>query len=658
MNQYVYDEINNITKSITKGKLIPGAKLDVEYTIICDEHEGMTQYLLGVLSLLQNKNSKIKINLVNETMCISSKKIAKIQKQYGAEINFYKNKEKFLKTTHTSTSMIFLYMVNIHRVEYDSIEFQKKKEENLLIWLLCAQTYKSKQFILLSFIPSLDVFPDGISAISEREYEVVVDNKSKDSKEQYLLKLEELCRNSIKSGLNIKILRYDNVFGPGFDVYGNTRINEIINEFIQNNKLITNCDENLVEYSGCYIRYAIIEIFLILKKGKIGNIYNTPVYKFTMFDLVSKILKSFIEKKPTFMVNSIISENTKKQYTCLNNSKIKSLKLTVGCTLEDALYRTILDKTNEEYINGLYNTVYNGKLGRIKELELEVMAEIDTICKENDIKYFLVGGSLLGAVRHKGFIPWDDDLDIGMLREDYEKFRKICPSVLNPKFAYQSYKEERISHYIFDKIRLKDTYFTTKFSEKFKIQNGIFIDILVYDKTANSKSGQKLHVKAISVWKRVINIRWVNTARRNIHYRKTKILLPIMRLIPFRWYHNVFEKIIQHYNKTESPYLIDGVGMNLQKGAFPAEWFDEIVDMEFENTKFPIPAKYDEYLRHWYGDSYMELLPISSRKSGHNIIKLDLGKYLLKDSENKNFHELDPRGELFECKSSELNTMS
>ena len=281
---------------------------------------------------------------------------------------------------------------------------------------------------------------------------------------------------------------------------------------------------------------------------------------------------------------------------------------------------------------------------------MDIIKEIDRICKANGIRYFLVGGSLLGAVRHKGFIPWDDDIDIGMLREDYNKFKKVCPKELSDKMRYQSYKQEANSHYIFEKIRLKETYFSTKFSNRFRdIENGIFVDVLVYDKTSNIRILQKLHVKLIKMMNRIINVRWVNVPRKGIHYTATKIFLPIMRLIPFRVYHWCFEGVLRMFNwNKRSKYLIDGVGQNVGKGAFPLSWFDEMTEVPYEDMTFSAPAKYDEYLRHWYGDRYMELLPISSRKSGHNLKRMDLGKYLFADTQDMPSHVNDLRGELYE----------
>ena len=278
-----------------------------------------------------------------------------------------------------------------------------------------------------------------------------------------------------------------------------------------------------------------------------------------------------------------------------------------------------------------------------------MLKEIDKICRENNIHYFLVGGSLLGAVRHQDIIPWDDDLDIGMLREDFEKFRKICPQLLPKEYSYESFREKKNCHYVFDKIRFNNTYFSTNFSNKFQIHNGIFLDILVYDQTSNRKILSDIQIIFAAIWTRIINIKWVNKPRKNVHYRLSKLLLPFLRCIPFAAFHWVFERIIRFFEKKKNAdYLIDSVGQNIKKGRFPKEWFNEMKYVDFSDIKVPIPIGYDGYLRHFYGDHYMQLLNISNRVSGHKIARMDLGEYLYSENHNPNFRDVNIMGELYE----------
>ena len=118
-----------------------------------------------------------------------------------------------------------------------------------------------------------------------------------------------------------------------------------------------------------------------------------------------------------------------------------------------------------------------------------------------------------------------------------------------------------------------------------------------------------------------------------------------MRLVPFEMYHQVFEKILTRYNRSKSEWLIDGVGQNIRKGAFPAYWFDETIEVPFENVTLPIPKEYDAYLQHWYGKKYMELPPVSERNSGHTMKRIDLGAYIQRFGFNESkYHHASLQG--------------
>ena len=102
------------------------------------------------------------------------------------------------------------------------------------------------------------------------------------------------------------------------------------------------------------------------------------------------------------------------------------------------------------------------------------------------------------------------------------------------------------------------------------------------------------------------------------------------------WYHKQFETYLRKYEKNRRcTYLIDGVGQNIRKGAFPASWFDNIIMHEFEGIELPIPSEYEQYLTHWYGKEYMKMPPIEKRNSGHTLSRIDLGSYLYEEMDNE-----------------------
>lgn len=397
------------------------------------------------------------------------------------------------------------------------------------------------------------------------------------------------------------------------------------------------------------LRNALTALLHVLKSGKAGNIYQVYGNYTTLGRIAYEIydrLNAYAAEALTFTTDNL---------SPVNEAGLHTMKLRTKGWRPILSERGLMQEVVEPFFDFDFSNVnmnyalvraYAGKLERIKQLEMDIMREIDRICKQHNIRYFLVGGSLLGAVRHQGYIPWDDDLDIGMLREDFEKFREICPRELGERFAYQSYREEKDSHYIFDKIRLKDTFFSTKFSNRFEMENGIFVDILVYDKTSNKPAAQRRHISRLSLLTTIINIRWVNVPRKNIYYLRSKVALPFMRLIPFRFYHRVFERELKKYAKNKrSRYLIDGVGQNIKKGAFPMEWVTELKEVPFEDMLLPIPAGYHEYLVHWYGENYMDIPPLGSRFSGHSLSRIDLGAYAFGDEPRQEGGRL--RGELY-----------
>ena len=121
------------------------------------------------------------------------------------------------------------------------------------------------------------------------------------------------------------------------------------------------------------------------------------------------------------------------------------------------------------------------QLRRIQQIETDVLCEVDRICQKHQIKYVLGFGTLIGAVRHQGFIPWDDDVDICMMRKDYERFKDICRTELNPKYFYQSKDTDPEYYHLFDKIRVNGTVFKEDLIAEHDIHHGVYIDIFPMD---------------------------------------------------------------------------------------------------------------------------------------------------------------------------------
>ena len=467
---------------------------------------------------------------------------------------------------------------------------------------------------------------------AEEEYSIHL-KQSKGTRELLEIEIENIFLNHKGSDTEKIVLRIQNLCGKDIKSIHEIEIEQMLNQALKEHKIIMGNIKKTVAYTDVQSMLSASET--VLNKGKNLNIYqmcNSSIQS-------GKILNEFCNRFSLIDKSPLKIEIT---FNCIDEPTFHNLRLTALGWTENSEIKRIHKLTDPPFetdfstvgIDTKLEMSYGGKLNAIKKLELEIIKEIDRICKENNIQYFLVGGSLLGAIRHNGFIPWDDDLDIGMLRKDFEKFRSICPSVLNNKYAYQSFQNEPNSHYIFDKIRLKNTWFSTKFSNKFDIENGIFVDILVYDKTSNYRIQQKIHILQVLFWSQMINMVWSGLKKSHYGYRIFKHIQWLVHKPSLTWYHKQFEKFLRKYEKNRHcKYLIDGVGQNIRKGAFPASWFDNIIMHKFEDIELPIPAEYEQYLTHWYGKKYMNIPPIEKRNSGHTLSRIDLGNYLYEEIE-------------------------
>ena len=135
----------------------------------------------------------------------------------------------------------------------------------------------------------------------------------------------------------------------------------------------------------------------------------------------------------------------------------------------------------------------NLQLAKVHLVQLEIANEVKKICENYKIKYFLIAGTLLGAVRHRGFIPWDDDLDMGMLRKDYIKFLKIARKELDDKYYLESWKVASGYGLPFTKIRMNGTKYIERNSKDVNCHLGIFIDIFPFDNVPDNKVQRLIH---------------------------------------------------------------------------------------------------------------------------------------------------------------------
>ena len=512
---------------------------------------------------------------------------------------------------------------------------------------------KDNKCTILAILPEYPEIPDDeINSLSEREFgyfmEKCLDNPT--DAQKYYVEIESLCRKIVNEGYeNINLIRVDNLFGPDANQIRLFDIEKCIKESFASGVMnITTSDyENVISVS--YIRDAICFAIQTLYCGRKGQIYNFCSHLTTIANIKNTIRNNFKEQL-SLNVQSTAVEKT--HYRCLNTLKFfqSGWKKAKHVPLADALYRTVCNLTGEKDNNKNNIAIYSGKLTRIKDLELMMLKDIDDICNANDIKYFLCGGTMLGAVRYGHSIPWDDDLDIGMLRKDFDKFRKAALAQNKDIYNYSSFWSKSGSHYIVDKIRLNGTYFSTRYSSIHEYPDGLFIDVLVYDQTSNNKFIGKLHSLTVHMLSKIIEVRWYNRPRRNPNFRKEMVLLPLIRIIPLNAWHKMYEFVLTLFkHKKNAKYVIDSTGKLQKKGPFLMQGLEDVRRVDFDGGfQAPIPIDYTNYLTFDYGPDYLPEPPLTKRAAPHNFARIDLGEYIFETREKPEFREVNVHGELFE----------
>lgn len=263
--------------------------------------------------------------------------------------------------------------------------------------------------------------------------------------------------------------------------------------------------------------------------------------------------------------------------------------------------------------------------GSIKDLQralLVIATEIDRICRKNDIRYVLMFGSLLGAVRHKGFIPWDDDVDMGMLREDYKKFIAACDRDLDKDhFALQTWDTDPAYVQAFAKIRLKNSYMNELAWKNTEIkERGLFVDIFPYDAVPQNHAIARMQSALAFILHRLlllngnVDIFLHSSALKN----KIKRIMKLFALIiPRTLLKAILKKLLIH-NFQNTDFVSTEEMTSFYKNRIPMSVFAKVRQYDFDGYPFFGPEEYDECLVRMYGPDYMTPPPAEKRMWHNN----------------------------------------
>ena len=235
-------------------------------------------------------------------------------------------------------------------------------------------------------------------------------------------------------------------------------------------------------------------------------------------------------------------------------------------------------------------------LRRHQQVLLELLTEFDQICRIHHIPYVLVAGTALGAVRHQGFIPWDDDLDIAMLRADYDRFLQVAAGELGEQYYLQA---EYSAHWpmFFSKLRKNGTACMERFVPRDpQLHQGIYIDIFPVDNLSGNGFVRKLQFAASKV---VI----AKSLRRRGYLTDSvakKLFMAGCALIPMAPVRRMAK--LEGKPQTELVHTFFGAASKFEKNIFPRQWFTESRMGAFEGQQFPVSAHADAMLTKIYGD--------------------------------------------------------
>lgn len=263
----------------------------------------------------------------------------------------------------------------------------------------------------------------------------------------------------------------------------------------------------------------------------------------------------------------------------------------------------------------------------VQKEDLKIFKEFVKICNENNLNYYIIGGTFLGAIRHKGFIPWDDDIDVALPRKDFNKFIEIANSFLPNNMELICFQNDTYNRYYLPRIVNKEINVVEKRNENKSKKINLFIDIFPIDGTPNNSIQRRLYYLRIMYYRMLIAWYYIDEIDKQKDRKiYEKILIAIAKIIPTKKMINIknilnkVDKLLQKYSFEESKYVGTIMGAYKTREIVPKEYFGKPTDYKFEGMKIKGPEKYNNYLTHMYGE-YM--LPPKNKVSNQHLVTND-----------------------------------
>ena len=267
-------------------------------------------------------------------------------------------------------------------------------------------------------------------------------------------------------------------------------------------------------------------------------------------------------------------------------------------------------------------------LDQIQEKLFEVLKIVDKFCNENGIKYYIIGGTLLGAIRHQDFIPWDDDIDIAMEREEYERFISISNQLNSEIYEVSNYRTKKEVNFSLTRIFINDT--EIEYPKKsLKVDTRLYFDIFPLDYAPKDIKKQKKQSKMLNIYKKLLSLREGTYYKNNIFYISCKFFLSLIISIVYgSSLPRKMDKEMKKYSKEKSDFLCSMASQySYERQKMYKGIYGEPRGYLFRDKYFYGPEDYDTYLKKIYGNDYMSLPPIEKRRKGmtvYEIYKKDL----------------------------------